>query len=71
MINRYIEIPPFVLLSFVPSQGCEKLPVAVFHRRRNGALFLRADNDDRGPQARQHCLALSAESAIRLAERTA
>ena len=30
---------------------------------------LRADNGDRCPQARRHCLALSAESAIRLAER--
>ena len=30
---------------------------------------LSADNGDRGPQARRHCLALSEESAIRLAER--
>ena len=30
---------------------------------------LSADNGNRGPQARRHCLALSEESAIRLAER--
>ena len=40
-------------------------------QRRRQPSASRTDNDDRSPQARRHCLALSAESAIRLAERTA
>ena len=49
---------------------CEKAAGCRFSQAE-GEVYrsLRADNGDLCPQARRHCLALSAESAIRLAER--
>ena len=51
-----------------PGQG-QRFAAKIQMRRQPSAS--RTGNDDRSPQARRHCLALSAESAIRLAERTA
>ena len=51
-----------------PGQG-QRFAAKIQMRRQPSAS--RTGNDDRSPQARRHWLALSAESAIRLAERTA
>ena len=49
---------------------CEKAAGCRFSQAEGEAYrSLSADNGNRGPQARRHCLALSEESAIRLAER--
>ena len=49
---------------------CEKTAGCRFSQAEGEAYrSLSADNGNRGPQARRHCLALSAECAIRLAER--
>ena len=49
---------------------CDKAAGCRFSQAEGEAYrSLRADNGDRCPQARRHCLALSEESAIRLAER--
>ena len=49
---------------------CDKAAGCRFSKAEGEAYSsLSADNGNRGPQARRHCLALSEESAIRLAER--
>ena len=49
---------------------CDKAAGCRFSQAEGEAYrSLSADNGNRGPQARRHCRALSAGSAIRLAER--
>ena len=50
---------------------CDKAAGCRFSQAEGEEVYrsLRADNGDRCSQARRHCLALSEESAIRLAER--
>ena len=56
--------------TFVMACLCDKAAGCRFSQAEGEAYrSLRADNGDHCPQARRHCLALSAESAIRLAER--
>ena len=76
--SRYHLRISFFCFSFAKEKAgrmaclCEKAAGCRFSQAEGEAYRpLSADNGNRSPQARRHCLALSAESAIRLAERTA
>ena len=74
--SRYHLRISFFCFSFAKEKAgrmaclCDKAAGCRFSQAEGEAYrSLRAENGDRCPQARRHCLALSEESAIRLAER--